>query len=612
MSDVAMGPHPEFDTLSAFADQDEAQSSRTRTGRHVERCDSCREEVARIRALGDAARAIEVEPAGADLWERIRVASDGARENAIEDMHEDVPVRSATGPSLARRVGRPRVLAGAGIAAVLAAMLLWPSRSSLDANGTSRLTFTPGRPVPGGVMTVRYQPAPWFTGAPRLVLAGRFVKPSTEPSPRDFVSARDGLDSLGVLQRTADGSYQARIRLPDDFLGARMAVFDSAGTASDQDGSDLWIAIGGTRDGAPSLAALVASYASPARRARSRQSVSVADSIQRYFPGHPAGWALYDRFGTSRGILDLFRYFATAERKYVSLDAALSPKRRLDAEQLSAMVTLASKISEPAEEAKWAGRLAREHPEDPRAFRAIAAMVHGIELRDPPHVADSVAAWLPVLDSLYLRSHPTLDAYSYDMAMFRRLDNSAWKDGWSRRFAATRPYFTRGGLPASPDAAIEADVRRLIAAGCAKPAGKFPLPDLSAWTQWCTFDHELLWIYLADAHLARGEPAVARAFADTAIAQARGQCNDRLAYRTRADARLAMADTSGAARDYAVEYGRWTQAKDIRARAAARLGGRFEPASFDALADSAMRETLSCIRHRRVAESTRQARYGER
>jgi hypothetical protein len=620
MIDVGIGAHPEFDELSALADLDEAGEARTPAGRHVLRCAVCRAEVTAIRALGDAARGWRVEVAGPELWERIRLAaSDEAsvhtdvekRPPAIEAQHDSsTTARSTPRSPLVSRALTRRLVAAAGIIVAFVAVALWPSRASLDATGTSRLAFTPGRPVPGGIMTVRYRPARWFRSAPRLVLAGRFVKPDFVSWPGDFVGARDGLDSLAVLQRTADGSFQARVRLPDDFLGVRMAVFDTVGVMSDQDGSDLWVAIGGTRDGAPSLASFIAGYTSPRRREQSRQGVSVADSIQRYFPGHPAGWSLYDRFGTSKGILDLFRFFATAERKYASLDATLSPRRGLDAEQMWAMLSLASKISEPAEEAKWAQRLAREHPEDPRSFKAIAAMVHGIELRDPPHVGDSVARWMPVLDSLYLRSRPTLDASSNDLTLLRRRDNAAWKAGWSERFVKPTPYFTRGAFPAIADAKAESEVRRILADGCAKPAGKFPLPDLAAWTQWCTFDHQLLWQYLADSHLAHGEAAVARALADSAIALGAGQCSDRMALRTRGDVRLALADTLGAARDYAVDYGRWKQQGENRSRAVARLGPRFDAASFDALADSTWRETMACLRRRKAADSAHEALYG--
>jgi hypothetical protein len=622
MSQIAMGSHPEFDALSALADQDSTEAARSRTGRHVAHCESCRAVVEEIRALGDAARAIEVEPAGAELWERIRLAAgdDEARvERAAAERPVVIPAQRDGAArrepsavwSFASRAFAPRVIGGAGILlAALVAIALWPSRSSLDATGTSRLTFSPGRPVPGGVMTVRYLPARWFRGAPKLVLAGRFVQPSTAPSVRYvFMDAHDGLDSLATLLPTPDGSYEAGVRLPDDFLGVRLAVFDSSGSAVDRDGNDLWVAIGGTRNHAPSLAALIASYTSPDRRQESKQNVSVADSIQRYFPGHPSGWALYDRYGTNKGIFDFLRFFSSAEKKYASLDETLWPKRALDAEQIWAMVSLASKISEPGEQAKWAQRLAREHPEDPRAFRAIAGMVHGIELRDPPHVADSVAPWMPVLDSLYLRSRPSLDPYSYDMTFFRRLDNSGQKPGWSARFAKVRPYFTRGEFPKTADSATEAEVRRRLAQGCAKPAGKFPLPDVAEWTRWCTTDHQLLWTYLADSHLARGEFARARALADSAIAMDADVCSDRMALRTRGDAKLGLGDTVGAARDYAVLYGRWTQQKENRSRATSVLGARFDSVTFDAVADSARRETLMCIRQQKLADSTRSARY---
>ena len=616
MSEIAMGPHPEFDALSAYADLDDARAARSRTGRHVVRCATCSAEVSEIRALGAAVRALDVEPTSAELWERIKLAASdgeastdtmlGERAVAIEPQREDRARTNSVQSASTRRLA-PKVIAGAGLVLALAAVALWPGRSSLDATATSRLTFTPGRPVPGGMMTVRYRPARWFAGAPKLVLAGRFVTPAAEPREQ-FVGSRDGLDSLATLYPTANGNYEARVRLPDEFLGVRLAVFDSTGALSDRDGHALWIAIGGTRDHAPSLTALIASFTSMDGRQLSHQSVSVADSIQRYFPGHPAGWALYERYGTTKGIFDFFRYFATAERKYSSLDESLWPKRALDAEQMWAMASLAQKISEPAEEAKWAQRLAREHPEDPRAFRALASSVRAMELRDPPHVADSIRPWLPILDSLYLRSHPVLDPTTFDMEMLTRRGDSTERAGWSMRMHRVRPYFTRGGLPGTPDATTEAEVRRRLAAGCARPSGKFPLPDLSAWTQWCTFDHQLLWQYLAESHLTRGESRVAQAFADSAIALG-GQCSDRTALQIRGDARLSLADSAGAARDYAYEYGRWTVLKETRARAASRLGTRFDSATFDAIADSSRREALGCLRRRKEADSVREARY---
>jgi len=388
-------------------------------------------------------------------------------------------------------------------------------------------------------------------------------------------------------------------------------VFDSAGVASDRVGDESWVAIGGRRDHSPSLEAFIAGYSSAHRRERSRQRVSVADSIQRYFPGHPAGWALYEHYGEIKGVLDLFRFFETAEKKYASLDTALWSRPSLDAEQSWAMASLAQKISEPAEEAKWARRLAREHPDDPRAFRALAGMVHAIELRDPPHVVDSVRPWLPVLDSLYLRSRPTLDPYSNEMLLFQRQGDSVQKAGWRRRFAQPRSFFTRASLPAKADAKTESDVRRILAAGCAKPSGRFPLPDVSAWYRWCAFDHSLLWNYLAEAHLSRGDATGAETLADSGIAAVAGRCADRLSLRIRGDAKLARGDTTGAARDYAREFGRWSVDREIRTRAIARLGARFDSSAFESAADSARRESVGCLRRQKLDDSTRTAHRGK-
>src|SRR5258707_109060 len=71
MSIMTTGFHPSFDALSAYADQSDLDAARTRAGRHIVRCERCSATVAEIRAMGDAARGVELPGAPEGLWARI-------------------------------------------------------------------------------------------------------------------------------------------------------------------------------------------------------------------------------------------------------------------------------------------------------------------------------------------------------------------------------------------------------------------------------------------------------------------------------------------------------------------------------------------------------------
>ena len=79
MSGILGKLHPTFDALSAYSDSSDVVAARTRVGRHVAACSSCREVVEEIRGLGEAARAMRAEPAPSTLWLRIRAAASEPR-----------------------------------------------------------------------------------------------------------------------------------------------------------------------------------------------------------------------------------------------------------------------------------------------------------------------------------------------------------------------------------------------------------------------------------------------------------------------------------------------------------------------------------------------------
>jgi hypothetical protein len=634
MSIFTFGTHPTFETLSAHADLDDVKAAGTRIGKHVARCSECRDVVAEIRALGATARAMPIEDASPAMWTRIEAASAATSIVATNVARAVVDVartesRDATSLQSAKSTLpslRPRVLVVLGsvalaAAAALVAIVVVPNRASLNATGTSRLTFSPGRPMPGGLLRVRYRPAPWLAGAPRLVLAGRYAEPVARTDASRL--GRDlGVfaDSLATLLPTADGSYEGIVRLPADFLAVRLFVADSIGEQRDADGPASWSAIGGTAGGAPSLDALLAAHDrySPVFDFNSRtpraQQVSVADSIQRYFPGHPAGWAFYEKYGMRSGILDLFRYFQTAERKYASLDAKLWPATGLDAERLHDMAVLARRIDEPAETRKWVERLVREHPEDPRALSDLAESLHDIELKPVPQLADSMRRWIPVLDTLWQR-HPARQPPMRAVYLVRAYGDSATQARWPEHAGMPLGFIYRAASGRALDtSATSVSTARGIASGsCERPAGKIALElPMSIWRYVCSMRKSTTWAYLSMVALAQSRPADALAFADSGL-QFRGSiCNANAATRARAHALLASGDTAAATREFAVVFGQLARPAESPDSLLNVLGRHLQRASFDSIASATNRSVLACEQARIAANLARQRRERQR
>ena len=642
MSMLSLDMHPTFDTLSAHADLGDVAAARTRVGRHVAKCAACRDVVAEIGALGESARGMEMEAASPALWDRILLAHEseisprpasaeladvnaasralGAQTSSRVAASADTRIgsRPSTARSLRRASRRLLVLGGITIAAAgaLAAVMLVPNRSFLMATGPSRLTFSPGRPVPGGTMTVRYRPAPWLASAPRLVLVGRYAPPVTRPDSLDEAIGIEVFgDSLTTLKRLGDGSFEGTLRLPSDFLAVRLMVSDSAGEERDADGHYAWLAIGGTISGAPSLDALLAARERPSanfdvsRHTPQTQAVSVADSIQRYFPGHPAGWAYYDKFGLRAGIFDMFRYFDSAERRYASLDAKLWPMPSLDAQRLHDMATFARRIAEPEQARKWTERLVREHPEDPRALRNLAEALHDIELKPVTNIQDSIRPWIPVLDSLYRRSGanmPSLRAID----LVNRYGDSSTKAGWPLRRSMALPFVYRVSVYGLPDTSAQsvALAREFASTPCERPSGKFLLgSSMSTWRYVCEMRKSATWSYLSAVDLARVNARGALVNADSGVAYGAPHCIPYPAIRARARARIALGDTVGAAQDFAVAFGVSRDNARLRIEAQASLGERYRAAAFDAVADSARQSVLACRQARKAREAARVA-----
>jgi hypothetical protein len=356
---------------------------------------------------------------------------------------------------------------------------------------------------------------------------------------------------------------------------------------------------------------------------------SIADTIQRYFPGHPAGWAYYTRYGVRRGVLDFLRFFETAERKYASFDDALWPERALDADREHAMVVFARRIEEPLEAAKWATRLARAHPNDQRAFDDLYGAIHLMQINSTPGLADSMHTWLPLLIDVSRSGAPSslVNVFMTDYvdgtrgseaiaSLVRDFGDSAMKAAWP----SVRPshdFVVPGAAPRSMSLAEERQARAQLVEPCERPGGRFSLSSSTIWVvQFCELVKSNLLVSLSRLEAERGHASLALALADSALHARRPlwACGAADAYRVRASALLMLGNSARAARDLAVATA-WSLAPPREADSLfAAFGTSSDRGRFAAVADSARRSMRLCIqgRLRWNAAHADSARFGVR
>ena len=620
--------HPSFEALSAHADLHELDAARSRVGRHIAACAQCRATIDEIRELGDAARAGSVAGAPDGLWARIEEAAKAPVEHSPRETPppdarpwDDVPSLRPTRhwPIPARKSARYGVLVGIAAAAAIVALLVWPRGSSLQAAGTSRLTFSPGRPRAGSVVSVRYSPASWFTRAPKLVLVGRVQTPAVQANDGWSSNGMSG-DSLATLRPARDGYFEGSFRIPEGVKLVEMTVTDSAGSDLDSDGWAPWSIVVAGPDGGPSFDGLLVAARSrttvqglPASSAP-RQRFNPADSLRRYFPNHPAGFAYQQDEGKEKGVLSFLNYFRSGERKYLGFWEKLWPRESLDGETLVAMVAFANRIGEPGEARQWTQRLVREHPEHPAALMELAATLHEIELREPRGLADSIRPWLPTLDTLFRLRPQRLLGYEGVMPLVRRYGDSATVGMWTHRYDSTsrngphQRWYSEGELRVLP-ASVAAAIERSASIDCSTRGGRFPLLMTgSERLKECASARGREYSVAARWRLFNGDPRGAVALAESASAQITiyNGCSSSGPHRTAASAWLLLGDTTRAERELVAMFDiprpevRWMDT--LRTA----LGRRFDEARLRRMLDSSAAR-LSACQLREMAE--RRARF---
>ena len=637
MTSLLNGFHPTFEALSAHADRSDVDAAGTRIARHVARCPDCATTLLEIRALGEAARGVELPGAPPGLWARIERAGPAHGERAATAPRETPPPEAtawAASPALrptthratllpsrrSRRVGVAALAAAAIIVAVLFIPNPW---GRLEAGSrVGRWQVAPAWPVAGQRVAVRYTPPADLALEPRLVLVGGGARRFGAMTTGNY---RDGLvDSLATLDRGTDGSYGGRFTWPDStsalvltLLGrerpARSSVLSPDGPVRRRT-VPATLVVSGDAHGRPSLAALT--FATTLWPGHEVTAYSPADTLIRYFPSEPIGYASARPRARRRLLDDLVEYFTRGERQYLRFDRRFAAASAISADHEVAMVTFANRIDEPAEASKWARRLAVDHGDDPRALDVYAQLLSAALAR--PGTVDSVRRALPLADSLWARNgHRLLSTGIVAVAATVGDTTAAYR--WMERAVVGGTPGAAMSLGMSPARLlVDPAVRRVLVAryratvdrSCELPAGRHPEWDSSeAWRRRCAESRAASFAALALVERIGGRPDLALRLADSSLAlsDSIGDVCDAPGHRERGNALLALGDRTAAVPELARSLGSpsW-QADDRRDSIGRALHDVVAPAVWRAQVDSARAAQARCgDRRQREARARR-------
>jgi len=586
MTMLMMSMHPSDETLSRLADQSELERMRSRAGRHVARCERCRNAVAAIEALGDAARAMPDPELPGALRQRIsgRI-SERRRSGSIALPLVTTQLRDPRSATRRHWSMRKRGAVAAAAVVIAVAVLLTPvwRRHLLAAASPGTAAMYPPYPRPGATVGIRFVPSPGWTGSDTLWVSG-LVDLRNAPASGHRATT---VAAATTLVRDQDGSFRGRLVLPDAALSGSLGIVSSPyGSIVTKWVARLTVLTSDSSGERPSLDAMESAVYNV--RASTRDG-TLANAFARWAPGHPMRWLLAGPRPT-RGVFDWVRYFDSEEHRFARLTEQLNARHDVRPAELAGMAALAYRIEEPGSAAEWTERLLREHPDDPWALQLRAREIHEMELRGAP--TDSIAALVPSLDSLYATSRLGTQLVYQIEAITNRYADSVSKRRWALRSARAGRYFPgyfSGRAEGFSDPQFRdsaAAYARDVLGSAAKPVpwnGPRNMPNAA-------LDRARAYSTLASVALARHEYREALALTDSArISDCVWPGHD-----TRALALLALGDTAAAIPSLAA-FGRAPfalSADDTRRL----LGRRFNPQQWQAAVDSVERVRLACRR----------------
>lgn len=536
--------HPSGNALQRFGDEGSEGARSKRVARHLASCARCRQEIAAVRALGDAARSAPKPEIAKDAWDRIA-------EQRRAGARVLLPLDDAAFVVAPSRWIKASAIAGAIAAAGVMAIVL---TRGLGASPTGVLSIQPSRPRPGGEITLRYRPITVLADEPRLVVRAGFLGAGDATWVTwafwDYYSMRPSGSEVGALTRSADGSFSGSIRLPDSVVYALFAVEDQSGEHVDADAGRLWDLVTGTPDGRPSFDGLRA-RASRHGLATGARALAAAESLVTFYPDSAQSWALQvERQGSSR-IPHWLRVFDQRERRFATLETRLGERGSVSAAEASAMASLAASIEDSAAAERWRSRLIAEHPTDALAIVAMA----GRAARSTPAVAQAELATVEAKWSAARGATPALADAGLTIAL-RSGDSTAIRR-WTARYYRIGPP---GYMWLSPSEVADSALREQAALELRAQLQQLASDSSIGRSLLTTRSRQRLYRRgltartlgsLAMVLLGDGRPAAARDTLDVAISLAKGMCGFDDLHAQRAAADIALRDSLSAASDLA-------------------------------------------------------------
>jgi len=517
--------HPTDLRLGLFADGELPPPAVRRVARHMQRCGRCRARVTATRRLSRDAKDLRIPPPPSGL--RSRVLQGLAVGGLVI-----VPVAD---PLV--RVWPWRRLAWLGVTVLVIVGGVRLMFNNQLYSETSVLEFTPSNPTAGEEITVTYH------------ASGRLATESTLRLRAEYRGAGDRDAGYGVLHigtmlltRASDRTYTARVRLPVHVVYARFAVEDLAGEVVDHRGSMGWELLV-YANGHPSYQALRQRF----REAYGRdnwEALATAVEATTLYPDRVEAWSM-------RGAVELEAYGPDARDSLSGVHAqevrALDDRLAhtpLAPEELGVMQSYARQWDVVDVEAWWHLRVLREAPRSRTAARLRTVDIllgEGTPPRERLRLLETLYEDVGAVDATL-----PIDAFevAHDLgdpdACLRWAQRLFAIEPWQRLLKA-RELLSFPSLSDTVLAWIDGEIARL---GRRDDSARPLFASRSRYRRSIDSARFDLLGLKGQALLGRGDTLEALVYLDSAVA--RGW--DIARFRAAATARVAAADTLGAAR----------------------------------------------------------------
>jgi hypothetical protein len=425
--------HPDAETLTQYAGRTLNGDERLATGRHLERCTTCRETVKVLRQLTDLGAESVASQSQSDILTRvINARAAGAR--ALLPTAEPVPIRSRRLP----------VAAGVGVAAIIAVVYLFSIRNASAGSRTGTLRFEPAAPQPGQIVRVTYEPNATLARFDSVMLRARFRRPVDDDYNEGPMQRR-----VGVMRRSG-GQFTLKFRLPDSVVFAVFAVESPGGDVIDDNDQQLWELVTAVDAGKPLFDALVQKERDMMGR-NWEGGLRTTRALAALYPDDPEAGSLvavFERWVLGNHIADSL--LPGHRRRFAALQAAFGERTELPAPIIAGMAHYAIELDDSAASHSWISRLQTSFPNDPEVlFRKENRLANQYikTQRDSSgfnKVVETQPAYFQELESVWQSAEPTHDRNLWLLAQNAVVNAMTARDTahlrvWAGRYHRLRP-----------------------------------------------------------------------------------------------------------------------------------------------------------------------------